>query len=233
MERAAAVDIVASNWDLTLGLPPLTSSAGSECRQRPIASWEGPFPSNRADSSAESDEVLMQRYQHGNEQAFHKLYERYRSSLLRFVKRLAPDAGETEEIAQETWIAVIQGRERYLPQARFVTYLFSIARRRTMDRWRRHGRSPQLEPEAAEPDCLAGPTRYEPESQANNAALRADLLLAIEALPILQREAFLLRAEGGLGIDEIAAVTGTNRETAKSRLRFALNRLRTALEAWA
>jgi RNA polymerase sigma-70 factor (ECF subfamily) len=175
----------------------------------------------------------MQRYQRGNEQAFRQLYERYRSALLRFVRRLSPDAGEDVEIAQETWIAVIQGRERYLPQARFVTYLFSIARRRTMDRWRRRGRSPELEPDAQEPDCLAGPIEYEPEAQANNAELRADLLAAVAALPILQREAFLLRAEGGLGIDEIATVTRTNRETAKSRLRFALNRLRTALEPWA
>jgi len=225
------VDIVVAVWDFALELPP--SREASEPRRRPIASLEGPIPSNRTDSLAESDEALMRRYQRGNEQAFQHLYERHRSSLLRFVKRLAPDGGEDEEIAQETWMAVIQGRERYLPQARFVTYLFSIARRRTMDRWRRRGRSPELEPEAAEPDCLAGPTQYEPEFRANNAALRADLLLAVEALPILQREAFLLRAEGGLGIDEIAAVTGTNRETAKSRLRFALTRLRTGLEAWA
>ena len=152
--------------------------------------------------------------------------------MLRFVRYLAPEAGEEEEIAQETWIAVIQGRERYRPEARFVTYLFSIARRRTMDRWRQRGRSPDLEPESAEPDCLAGPTQYEPEFRVNNAQLRADLLVAVEALPILQREAFLLRAEGGLGIDEIAAVTGTIRETAKSRLRFALSRLRMLLEAW-
>jgi RNA polymerase sigma factor (sigma-70 family) len=60
-----------------------------------------------------------------------------------------------------------------------------------------------------------------------------DLNSAIAALPILQREAFLLRAEGGLGIEEIAVVTGINRETAKSRLRFALNRLRKMLEPWA
>jgi len=225
--------MVVAIWDFTLELPSLASREASESRQRPIASLEGPIPSNRIDSSAESDEVLMQRYQRGNEQAFQLLYQRHRSSLLRFVKRLAPDAGEDEEIAQETWIAVIRGRERYLPQARFVTYLFSIARRRTMDRWRRRGRSPELEPDAQEPDCLAGPARYEPESQANNAALLADLRVAVAALPLLQREAFLLRAEAGLGIDEIAAVTGANRETAKSRLRFALSRLRTALEAWA
>jgi len=193
---------------------------------------EGPVHDTHADGLAESDEVLMQRYRRGNSEAFQLLYGRHRSSLLRFVKRMAPDAGEHEEIAQETWMAVIRGRERYSPRARFVTYLFSIARRRTMDRWRRRGRSPELQPEAPEPDCFAAPIQYEPEHQANNAAFGADLLKAIEALPILQREAFLLRAEGGLDVEEIAAATGTNRETAKSRLRFALTRLRNLLAAW-
>jgi RNA polymerase sigma-70 factor (ECF subfamily) len=172
----------------------------------------------------------MQRYQRGSEQAFRILYERHRSPLLRFVKRLAPDGGEDEEIAQETWMAVIKGRERFVPQARFVTYLYSIARRRTVDRWRRRGRLPDPGTEAL--DSVIGPAQYEPDNQANNAALGVDLLVAIDALPLTQREAFLLRAEGGLGIDEIAAVTGANRETAKSRLRFALSRLRRALEPW-
>jgi RNA polymerase sigma-70 factor, ECF subfamily len=216
--------------DLPLAIPSLSGT--SQPDHRPSASMERPAPEARADGSAESDEVLMQRYQRGNNEAFQLLYGRHRASLLRFVKRMAPDGGEHEEIAQETWMAIIRGRERYSPRARFVTYLFSIARRRTMDRWRRRGRSPEWEPEAAEPDFFAAPTQYEPENQANNAAFGADLLQAIEALPILQREAFLLRAEGGLGVEEIAAVTGTHRETAKSRLRFALNRLRTALQAW-
>jgi RNA polymerase sigma-70 factor (ECF subfamily) len=55
---------------------------------------------------------------------------------------------------------------------------------------------------------------------------------AVELLPILQREAFLLHAEGTLTLEEIGQVTGTSRETAKSRLRYALNRLRIALEPW-
>lgn len=224
------MNLMVAMWDFTLEIPP--SSEASEPNCRPSASMEGPVPESRSDESAESDEVLMQRYQRGNSEAFQHLYGRHRSSLLRFVKRMAPDSGEDEEIAQETWMAVIQGRERYSPRARFVTYLFSIARRRTLDRWRRRGRLPEWDAEAAEPDSFAAPTQCEPEHQANTAAFGADLLQAIEALPILQREAFLLRAEGDLGVEEIAAVTGTNRETAKSRLRFALARLRKALEAW-
>jgi RNA polymerase sigma-70 factor, ECF subfamily len=182
--------------------------------------------------SAAADEVLMRRYQRGDDQAFQQLYERHRASLRRFVRRLSPETADHEEIAQETWMAVIQGRDRYRPQARFVTYLFSIGRRRTMDRWRKLGRASELEPDAEELDRLAGPTSHEPEHRAATVALRTDLMTAVASLPILQREVFLLRAEGNLTLEEIGEVTGTGRETAKSRLRYALNRLRIALEPW-
>ena len=99
------MNLIVAVWDFTLEIPPL--SGASELDHRPSASMERPAPGDRADELAESDEVLMQRYQRGNSEAFQHLYGRHRSSLLRFVKRMAPDAGEYEEIAQETWMAVI------------------------------------------------------------------------------------------------------------------------------
>lgn len=194
----------------------------------PAASCAPPQP----EPGAAADEALMRDYQQGSEAAFRLLYERYRSPLLRFVQRMAPDSGDSEEIAQETWVAVIQGRERYLPKARFVTYLFSIARRRTMDRWRKRGRCPEAKLNADDTGEIEGPCTYDPEWCADNDALGAALHAAIAALPILQREAFLLRAEAGLGIEEIAQATGTIPETAKSRLRYALHRLRLSMEPW-
>jgi RNA polymerase sigma-70 factor, ECF subfamily len=183
-------------------------------------------------AAAETDEELMRRYQRGDDDAFRQLYERHRSGLHRFIKRQSPKDGNTEEIVQETWMAVVHGRDNYRPQARFVTYLFSIARRRTMDRWRKFGRTPELESAAEELEQVLGPATNEPERNASTAALRGDLMIAIGMLPILQRETFLLYAEGGLTLEEIGEVTGTSRETAKSRLRYALNRLRNALEPW-
>jgi RNA polymerase sigma-70 factor (ECF subfamily) len=182
-------------------------------------------------SKTGSDEELMGLYRGGDQAAFRKLYDRYRGPLMRFVSRTALDAADVEEIVQETWMAVIRGRERYIAHARFVTYLFSIARRRGMDRWRRRGR----QPEADDIDALGllpGPARMQPESLVGEEALAGAIAAAIEALPLLQREAFLLRAETDLTIDEIAQVTGTTRETAKSRLRYGARRLRTALEVW-
>jgi len=216
-----ALDLTALN----LGFALLDDAESCADARAPLDSDERPD---------DSDATLMLHYRGGDENAFRQLYQQYRAPLLRFIHRVCPDPAEVEEIAQETWMAVVKGRERYLPNARFVTYLFSIARRRTMDRWRRRGRLPEyLDLEAAELDTHPAPTVYDPERQASNAVLQAALNQAIAALPLLQREAFLLRAEGGLSIEEIAAVTGTKRETAKSRLRFAVSRLRQTLEPWA
>jgi DNA-directed RNA polymerase specialized sigma24 family protein len=157
-----------ANWDCAHQLMQRSASVGPRYTLH-HASMKSFTCSNRKGSSVEPDEVLMQRYQRGSEHALRILYERHRSPLLRFVKRLAPDGGEDEKTAQETWMAIIKGRERFLSQARLVTYLYSIARRRTVDRWRRRGRLPEPDTEAL--DSLIGPTHYEPESQANNAAL--------------------------------------------------------------
>lgn len=129
-------------------------------------------------------------------------------------------------------MAIIRGRERYTAQARFVTYLFSIARRRSADRWRRHG--VQLDPgvNVEELEELPAPVHMWPERRAQTEALGAAIVGAVDALPLAQREVFLLRAETDLTLDEIAQVTGTTRETVKSRLRYALARLRTMLEPW-
>jgi RNA polymerase sigma-70 factor (ECF subfamily) len=173
----------------------------------------------------------MRLYRGGDQEAFRKLYERHRGPLTRFVRRTTFDSSDAEDIIQETWMAVIRGRERYIAHARFVTYLFSIARRRGIDRWRRRGRHFELEDTDAL-ELVPAPARTQPESIIGAEALAEAIAAALEVLPLLQRETFLLRVETDLTIDEIAQVTGTTRETAKSRLRYGLSRLRAALEPW-
>jgi RNA polymerase sigma factor (sigma-70 family) len=215
----------------------LWPSVARKRRYRPL---DGPLVAMSSDSRRDisisasppvSDEELLRLYRRGDQDAFRKLYERHRGPLMRFVRRTAFDLSDTEEVIQETWMAVIRGRERYVPNARFVTYLFSIARRRGMDRWRRRGSHPELE-DADALERVPAPARTQPESLLGAEALAGAVAAALEALPILQRETFLLRAETDLTLDEIAHVTGTTRETAKSRLRYALSRLRAALEPW-
>ncbi len=176
-----------------------------------------------------SDERLMRDYRGGDADAFQVLYRRHSDRLHRFILRFA-GAGHAEEIFQEVWIAVIRTRERYVHGAKFTTYLYAIAHRRAMDRLRAQGRAPtdgDVMLSDVPDDVGSTPTEW-----VWRAAAGAALLAAIDALPVVQREAFLLQAEGGLSLDEIAEATATGRETVKSRLRYANRRLREALEAW-
>jgi RNA polymerase sigma-70 factor, ECF subfamily len=189
-------------------------------------------------SAALTDEACMARYQQGDAAAFRTLYTRYRDRLHRYTLRLATRGSEAEEVFQEVWLTVIRSRDNYRPTASFAAWLFSIAHRRAADRWRSLGRhAPEArdgigedEIDLAEQHVLA--SHETPERHAHNERLRHALLEAVQQLPWPQREAFLLRAEGELSLDEIAAVTGVARETAKSRLRYAQRRLREALEGW-
>jgi len=187
-----------------------------------------------ATSRLESDEALMLRYRDGDEAAFRSLYLRYRAPLMRFSQRLTGRASEAEEIFQETWMAVIDSRARYSVRAKFVTWLFAIAHRRAADSMRRLARRPvqntadnallvESHPDSADhqpPDIVLADERAR--------ALR----MAIAALPFAQREVFLLRAETGLGVREIAAITHARPEATKSRLRYALRQLSKAMSAW-
>lgn len=176
-----------------------------------------------------ADEELALLFRRGDHEAFGLLYARYRAPLLRFVMRATPDPSDTEEVVQEVWLAIIRGRERYVQRARFVAYLFSIARRRCIDRWRRHAARIEMGDVLEE---LEAPIQTCPEFRAETEAMGAAIKRAVDALPLAQRETFLLRSETDLTLDEIAQITCTTRETAKSRMRYALNRLRSALEPW-
>ncbi|MBB6093973.1 RNA polymerase sigma-70 factor (ECF subfamily) [Povalibacter uvarum] len=181
-----------------------------------------------------SDEALMQLYAQGDQEAFRTLYLRHRGRLHRFIRRIARDKSVADEVFQETWIAIIDGRSRYVATARFVTFLFSIAQKR-LAHHRRQGRTQGSNTEASadlgESTALAQ-SSDEPDRSAENESLGRALLHAVEQLPIEQREAFLLKAEGDLTVTEIAEVTGVGSETAKSRLRYAFNRLRHELRTW-
>lgn len=227
------MELVGDRWSWNGPAPLPFSRTQSLVRARPISSREIEQDDRGSTAPEPSDESLMARYQRGEDQAFGQLYARHRASLARFVRRMSPDGGESEEILQETWMAVVRCHEAYVPTAKFSTYLFSIARRRTMDRWRQRGRSPEMESASEESESFAAPRMAEPDQCAHSAALGDALTAAVASLPLLQREAFLLRAEGGLGLEDIALATGTNRETAKSRLRYAIRRLREMLEPWA
>ena len=173
----------------------------------------------------DADEELMLAYGGGDAAAFETLYKRHRGRLYRFVLRAIKQRSTAEELFQEVWIRVIEARTRYAPQARFTTWLYTIAHNLLVDHWRKKGLSlVSLDNEDA-PSESANPAR-----QAEGREAVGRLLQAIEALPPAQREAFLMHEEGGLTVAEIAAATGSNEEAAKSRLRYAMSKLKAALD---
>lgn len=174
----------------------------------------------------------MLRYRAGDAAAFEVLYRRHKGPLYRYLLRQCGEAGSAEELFQEVWMKLIGARERYQVKARFKTFLYHMARNRLVDHYRR--RAPGNGPshhrsDGPALDQLPGADCERPERRAQSQQQYERLLELIGELPAPQREAFLLREEAGLEVDEIAQVTGVGRETAKSRLRYALQRLRAGL----
>ncbi len=177
--------------------------------------------------SAPEDSALMLRYRDGDVAAFEALYERHNDALYRYLLRLCNHRDSAEDIFQEVWGKIIKARESYRPTAKFTTFLYRVAHNCFIDHIRRNKRHTQtvdMEPDH-HPD-----TAECTEMQVERSLARRRLLEALRELPDEQRDVFLLHEEAGLSLDNIASITGTNRETAKSRLRYAVRKLRIAID---
>lgn len=176
-----------------------------------------------------SDEALMQAFGEGDGGAFEQLYARHRGGLFRFLLRQVRQAALAEELFQDIWQRVIAARGRYRPDAAFGIWLYRIAHNRLNDHWRGQRLRPDPPPDA-ELRLDRAPAAEDPERALSEFEQRRRLQRALEALPPEQRETLLLRLEHGLGVEEIAQITGVGRETAKSRLRYAMDKLRARLK---
>ncbi|MDR2881740.1 MAG: sigma-70 family RNA polymerase sigma factor [Azoarcus sp.] len=187
------------------------------------------------DRTDSSDEDLMLQYAAGDAAAFDRLYTRHRGSLFRFIQRQFKERAQAEEIFQEVWMNLITSRERYTVAARFRTYLYTLAHNRMVDHFRRHSGEPLWVDNDSEEGLdvvanLPASRLDEPHVRAISRQQGQYLLRLLEGLPSVQREAFLLAEEGGLSLGEIAEATGVSFETAKSRLRYAIAKLRAGLQ---
>jgi RNA polymerase sigma-70 factor (ECF subfamily) len=176
----------------------------------------------------------MLRYAAGTVAAFDELYERHRGGIYRYLLRHGA-GNASEELAHDVWASLIRVREGYQATAKFTTYLYRLAHNRLIDFYRAEGRAEWVSRDAD--DCTeeivaahAGPRGEQPEVQVESRNIAQRISVAINALPDAQREAFLLQQEGGLSVAEIADATGVPEETAKSRLRYAISKLRAQLE---
>jgi len=173
------------------------------------------------------DSALMLRYRDGDVAAFETLYRRHKDPVYRYLLRLSGHSETAEDVFQEVWGKIVRARGNYRPTAKFTTFLYRVAHNCFIDhvrRNKRHAGNTTLDPE------LHGDPGDSLETLTERSLARERLEAALAELPEEQRDAFLLREEGGLSVDQIAAITGCNRETAKSRLRYAVNKLRAAID---
>ena len=202
------------------------------------------------DNREPDDDALMRAFAQGDARAFERLYARHHAALYRYLRRVLgrEAAAHADEVFQDTWLRVVQARQRWLPQgATFRTWLFTLAHHRAIDQLRKCGREVSLDAvadDAREPwQPAADGAAWQAwpaaaavaDSAADHAFWRAAgqrLLDCLDALPAVQRSAFLLHHEDGLALDELARALEVGFETAKSRLRYAMSKLRTCMGAY-
>ncbi len=179
----------------------------------------------------DTDETFMLRYRDGDADAFARLYARHKGPLYRYLLRQCGQPAVAEELFQDIWLKLVAARSGYTVQAKFTTWLYRIAHNRLVDHYRASARGLPL---SYADDCpewteIAAPEEVQPEIREDRRRQSERLLKLLAELPEAQREAMLLKEEAGLSLEEIAQATGTGRETVKSRLRYALARLRQGL----
>jgi RNA polymerase sigma-70 factor (ECF subfamily) len=191
-----------------------------------------------------SDEALLAAFGSGQARAFERLYARHEQALYRFVRRLLGRAAEAQvdEVFQDTWLRAIQARREWradrVQGASFRTWLFTIAHHRAIDCLRKTGRELPLQDDGEAPweppgEAWSGwPQAGAPEDRAFWRAAGQRLLECLEGLPVSQKTVFLLHHDDGLSVDEVARALELGFETAKTRLRYAMSKLRACMGAY-
>ena len=180
-------------------------------------------------SIGDKDGQLMLAYAAGDSSAFEVLYRLHKDGLYRFFLRQCGNQALAEELYQEVWIRVIKARENYQLKAKFTTWLYHIAHNILVDQFRK----PQTETETDD--------ESDTENIPDNAANDPEVILSgqekierfrvqLKNLPKEQLEVFLLKEEAGLSLEEIALTVGESKEAVKSRLRYAVKKLRQSLQ---
>ncbi len=188
--------------------------------------------------SEASDEMLMVRYQRGEREAFAELVRRYHGPIYNFSIRQLRHGALAEDVTQEVFLRLVQKAAEFKHEARFSTWLYTIARNLCIDqlrklKHRRHASLDRAAGEASEKNLYDSVADPRPASNAERNAVGSEVAQAItralDSLPDEQREVFLLREIAQLPFREIAEVTEVGENTVKSRMRYALDRLQLAL----
>ena len=181
----------------------------------------------------QSDETLMLDYQKGDQTAFESLYLRYKDSLYRYFIKQTSDTQQSEELYQEVWIKLINNAKNYQATAKFKTYLYTIAHNTLIDFYRKKKPTHVIDFEDAEMNSeteINTSTIALPDDEFTYKQKTKQFVQALNELPSSQKEAIQLLLQEELSVEEIAEITQVKMETAKSRLRYAKNKLKAAIQ---
>jgi RNA polymerase sigma factor (sigma-70 family) len=210
------------------------------------AAWHHAHPMTETSAS---DDDLMRAFARGDAAAFEQLYARHHAALYRFVRRVLGSAcaAQADEVFQDAWLRVVKSCDSWAPQgATFRTWLFTLAHHRAIDCLRKSGREVSIESddedrEPWEPASAGAAWSLWPAAPATAGGAEDQvfwrsagrrLLDCLDTLPAAQRTVFLLHHEDGLPLEELARGLEVGFETAKSRLRYAMSKLRTCMGAY-
>jgi len=180
---------------------------------------------------AADDADLLRAHGAGDPHAFARLYDRYDRQCFQLIRRLlgVAHSDAAEDLHQETWIAISKNAAAFDPgKSSFPAWLFTIARHKTWDHFRRQ-KVAVLSSAQDDAGMMVPDPGQSPLEQVQSRELAQEIIAAVEALPLEQRGVFVMFAQAGLSLEEIAQVTGVAVETAKSRLRYARAKLRQSL----
>lgn len=195
-----------------------------------------------------TDEQLIHSYQKGDAEAFEVLYGRYKNPIYHYFFRQVQAPATADELHQDVWLNIIKSSSGFSQQSSFKTWLYKIAHNRLIDHYRQNSRQALylVSSETQHPDHSKDIIKdivenisetdkpietqarqsHEPEKALQEQQICKMLLDGISALPEEQKEVFLLHEKSGLTLQEIALITDNSFESTKSRLRYAIKKLR-------
>ena len=188
-----------------------------------------------------TDEELLRRFGEGDPRAFEELMRRYQRPIYNFILRSVRDPEQASELVQETFLRVVQRSGDFLGGSKVSTWMYTIARNLCIDNsrkmvFRRHRSldAPMGSDEGEGRSMLdtVAATTAGADREAIGTDIKARLVAAVDELPDEQREVFLLRELQNLAFKDIAEIIGVPENTVKSRMRYALEKLRLELDEY-
>ncbi|MCF6300330.1 MAG: sigma-70 family RNA polymerase sigma factor [Proteobacteria bacterium] len=180
--------------------------------------------------SQQNDEQLMLAFASSDHRAFEVLYQRHKGSLYRYFLKSCNTQSVAQELFQELWLKIIKHKSKYSTDYKFTTWAYRMARNQLID-WYRKNHNTNTLFDSNENDIEAVDlTLPEPENEFERKKIAKSLKFEIGKLPFRQREVFLLHHDAGFTMQQIAEIIESNKEAVKSQYRYAISKLRLALE---